>query len=608
MAAPPPELLAEALATDAPLRGEARSAARELSRRYEEINLLYSIDESSAPSHPSARRCHRILSDVADVLARQASSLWVLDPAEQTLHLARRGRRGSAADPDRRPDSVTAPRLPRAAAARWNRGRGSPDPTMDPRPQGQEASSRSRSTSRRATGRRVRSACSAGRQATNVRFTAGDERLLTTIASQVGAALETHRLMAESVRRERLERELELAHNLQLKLLPDASCFEGIHVAARCVPADSVGGDFYHLFRLSGDRYGVMIGDVSSHGFSAALIMAMVMSAAAIYAQEADPPAEVLRRLHRALIDELESTEMHLSIFYGVVDPAAGTLRYANAGHPRVPHRRGGVPNASGREPAAREAGRRVRWGSSVALSSDLLCLFTDGLSDAFAPTGAWRARRGSGQVPDARLPAAEILDHLFRIAGRARQPSQDDRTAVLEDLRRCVAKRSLGRTTSTPTSAQDREAVDPARTTKCEIGRHRRAHPSPRRRGASPRRRRKPTTTRGRAASGVRWRARRGDRVRQRPAAGSGRAGRGRRPSGGGTSVQHHHAADLRLLERPVRPAHVLMVRRRWRMDHGAPGGKAYGALSVGVRTVAGSSDSSRSAAGRSAGGPWSP
>src|SRR5690606_31518430 len=133
---------------------------------------------------------------------------------------------------------------------------------------------------------------------------------------------------------ERMGREMELAHDLQLKLLPSTEQFQGdAEVAARCVPAESVGGDFYHLFRLPGGRLGVMIGDVSSHGFGAALIMALTMSAVAIHASEGDPPAEVLRRVHAALIDELENTEMYMTLFYGVIDPAAGTLTYANAGH-----------------------------------------------------------------------------------------------------------------------------------------------------------------------------------------------------------------------------------------------------------------------------------
>src|SRR5690606_40455129 len=145
-------------------------------------------------------------------------------------------------------------------------------------------------------------------------FTAGDQKLMMAIASQVGAAVENSRLVAASLREERMVRELELAHDLQLKLLPPLDQFDGYaEVAARCVPAESVGGDFYHLFRLPGGRLGVMIGDVSSHGFGAALIMALTMSAVAIHASEGDPPAEVLRRVHRTLIDELETTERYLT-------------------------------------------------------------------------------------------------------------------------------------------------------------------------------------------------------------------------------------------------------------------------------------------------------
>src|SRR5690606_14171650 len=116
-------------------------------------------------------------------------------------------------------------------------------------------------------------------------FSAGDQKLISAIASQIGAAVENSRLVAESLQRERWARELELAHDLQLKLLPPLGPFEGYaEVAARCVPADSVGGDFYHLFRLPEGRVGVMIGDVSSHGFGAALIMALTMSAVGIHA------------------------------------------------------------------------------------------------------------------------------------------------------------------------------------------------------------------------------------------------------------------------------------------------------------------------------------
>jgi phosphoserine phosphatase RsbU/P len=168
------------------------------------------------------------------------------------------------------------------------------------------------------------------------RFTASDQKLLAAIASQVGSALENHRLIRESLAQERVAREMELAHNLQMKLLPAAEQFEGAEVAARVQPAEQVGGDFFHLLHLPQDRIGVMIGDVSTHGFPAALIMALSMSAASIYALEVGRPSVVLRRLDDALRDELETTEMYLSLFYGVLDAGEGSLTYSNAGHPHA--------------------------------------------------------------------------------------------------------------------------------------------------------------------------------------------------------------------------------------------------------------------------------
>ncbi|MFW6193144.1 MAG: PP2C family protein-serine/threonine phosphatase, partial [Gemmatimonadota bacterium] len=96
-------------------------------------------------------------------------------------------------------------------------------------------------------------------------FRAADRELVAAIASQVGAALENGRLVREELARERLRAELGLAHDLQLRLLPDPDDFRDLFdVAARCDPADSVGGDFYQLARLPGDRLGVLLGDVSS--------------------------------------------------------------------------------------------------------------------------------------------------------------------------------------------------------------------------------------------------------------------------------------------------------------------------------------------------------
>ncbi|HVG43895.1 MAG TPA: SpoIIE family protein phosphatase, partial [Longimicrobium sp.] len=269
-------------------------------------------------------------------------------------------------------------------------------------------------------------------------FSAGDLKLLSAIASQIGAAVENSRLIEESLRQQRLDREMELAHDLQLKLLPPLEQFAAYaEVAARCVPAESVGGDFYHLFRLPGNRLGVLIGDVSSHGFGAALIMALTMSAVAIHASEGDPPAEVLRRTHLALIDELETTEMYLTLFYGVIDPAEGTIAYANAGHShawRVPAE--GAPQRLAVTDPPFGIVDRSTYGEATApweAKRDLLFLFTDGLSDALERGEVEGEKALVEEVVRLRAsPADEIVLRLFERVGEAGTVPPDDRTALL--------------------------------------------------------------------------------------------------------------------------------------------------------------------------------
>ena len=423
---------------------EARSAAHELSERYEEINLLYSIAEILASFLSMEQASTRMLQEVADVLGARRAALWVADETSQELHLkaevGEEGLEGPIPIDDGR--SVTARVFRERQPVNLERGDQLPEGLLrEPRPRGEEPylSVPVNYTPPDGGSRTVGVITLVGRR-TDVRFSAGDLRLLTAIASQVAAALETQRLVMESVRRERVEREMELAHDLQLKLLPDAARFApGARLAARCVPADSVGGDLYHLFELPGARLGLVIADVSSHGFSAALIMALTMSAIAIYAQESGRPGEALRRVHESLIDELESTEMYLTILFAVVDPGRREVTWANAGHPHafVVRADGAVDRLEATSPplgtfALPDYGEeRAPWGED----GDLLLLFTDGLSDAFSgESGIGGEKALIEQVVAMRdREPQEILDHIFDAAGdEESEIPPDDRTAVL--------------------------------------------------------------------------------------------------------------------------------------------------------------------------------
>ncbi len=420
----------------------------ELSERYEEINLLYSISETLGSILRLEDATHAILNEVCDVLAAERGSLWVHDPAQGVLRIVasvgRDGRRGVLAVDD--DDSVTAGVFREGRPVMFgpssDRRVGMGEPPLKERRAKQRGQDTVLSVPIQysppsGVSRTVGVINLMGRRTTE-RFNASDQKLLSAIASQVGAAIENNRLIEKTLTQERMGREMQLAHDLQMKLLPAVDRFKHAEVAARVRPAELVGGDFYQLFPLSGGRVGVMIGDVSTHGFPAALIMALVMSAAAIYAAEGGSPAGVLARIDGAVRDELESTEMYLTLFYGVIDPSAHRLLYANAGHPHAfrvepsgtASRLCATDPPMGIAPDGRYSEESSEWESG-----DLLLLFTDGLSDLLA-----QGRRGNGEdrviaeVVEARSESADVIvDRLFALAAESEgEMPADDRTALL--------------------------------------------------------------------------------------------------------------------------------------------------------------------------------
>ncbi len=151
-----------------------------------------------------------------------------------------------------------------------------------------------------------------------------DSALLRTARD---AAVETSRLGAE----------LEEAYRIQAALLPPADqALHGWHIEASIVPAVELGGDFYDLLDLPGGRLGLVIGDVSGHGAASALLGAWTQGMiAAVTASEPDP-GRVLAQINAALRPRLPR-RMMVTLAYMVIDPQAGTIEFANAGHP-FPH------------------------------------------------------------------------------------------------------------------------------------------------------------------------------------------------------------------------------------------------------------------------------
>ncbi len=411
----------------------------ELTERYEEIHLLYTISETLGSIVHMEDAARAILREICDTMGAKRGSLWLFSPRADNLILtATVGNDGD--HPPFRPDqadTVTSmvfrdqrPVIASRAPTREERARGLTGDSFIAVP--------IRYTPPTGESRTLGVMELIGRRGEES-YSVADQKLLWAIASQVGSALENKRRQEESLAQERMGREMELAHDLQQKLLPDAECFEGAEAAARVSPAEQVGGDFYQLFQLSRGRVGVMLGDVSLHGFPSALIMTLTMSAAGIYAREHDSPARVLRDLDDALREELETTEMFLTVFYGVIDPGAGTLVYSNAGHPHafLVHGDGAQDRLRATDPPVGFAGPDS-YGETLlswASGSDLMLLFTDGLSDTLASSS-----RGDGEQRiletvafHRHRSASAIIEELFDLTTGAEPPVLgDDRTALV--------------------------------------------------------------------------------------------------------------------------------------------------------------------------------
>lgn len=421
---------------------EVEHAAWELAERYEEINLLYTTSEILGRTVSLEEAATRILREICETVGARRAAILVHDRVTDTLQVvtalgfaAEDAIPIASGDPsavsarvfrEQRALLVDEGEMPCDAERSYRRGVLLSVPILWTNPGS-------------STGLPL-GVVNLSERRRGSTFTAGDEKLVFSIATQIGTAIQNTRLVRASVAQQRLQQEMQLAHDLQMKLLPNVeSVAPEATVAARVAPADSVGGDFYHLFRLGGGRTGILIGDVSSHGYRAALIMALAMSAAAIHAQVTEAPAELLNRMRISLQDELSTTEMFISMFYAVIDPVAGRVRYANSGHPHafIVRRDGRAERLAALNPplgmqAARPFEAERRWHAD----DDLLVLFTDGLSDA---RDRFDRKLGEQRLLDLVREARDdrpsaVVDRVFATvqAHTIGTPRRDDLTLVV--------------------------------------------------------------------------------------------------------------------------------------------------------------------------------
>ena len=280
-------------------------------------------------------------------------------------------------------------------------------------------------------------------------FTEDHKRTLTTLAAQIAIALENARLYEQIARQERrLERDLQVARELQIRLLPEnMPKVAHLEVAAKFSPARTIGGDLYDFIPYSLSRLGIVIGDVSGKGAPAAIYAALVSGILRSHAPIEPAPAEMLSAVNFSL-GERRIEAQYICLLYAVWDDQKRTLQVANSGLPRplFVHdgkmetiEAAGIPLGLFDEAEYDEFTFKAKPG-------DMFVFFSDGILDASNRAGEMFGRSAVERViascgeqsPDC------VVNSLFQAVEEhaAGEPTFDDQTVVAIKVKGSLAKR----------------------------------------------------------------------------------------------------------------------------------------------------------------------
>src|SRR5258708_3112815 len=223
------------------------------------------------------------------------------------------------------------------------------------------------------------------------RFTEDHLKVLTTLASVAAIRVENTRLMEARLQQERLERELQLASEIQQRLQPTAPPqVDGYELQGISFPCYEIGGDYYDFIKRPDGRMVIALGDVSGKGTAAALLMSSLH--AAIHAQTGshDSLVGTISAVNRYLADNIPSNRF-VTLFCAELDPVSGSLSFLNAGHnpPLIVHASGTVEQlAAGGLPLGIKADAEYREGRTQLQPGDVLVIYSDGVTEASSPSG----------------------------------------------------------------------------------------------------------------------------------------------------------------------------------------------------------------------------
>jgi sigma-B regulation protein RsbU (phosphoserine phosphatase) len=269
-------------------------------------------------------------------------------------------------------------------------------------------------------------------------FTEDHRRTMMTLAAQVAIAIENARLYEEIARQERrLERDLALARELQMRLLPQTlPKLAHLELAAKFTPARAIGGDLYDFIPYSLSRLGIVIGDVSGKGAPAAIYAALVSGILRSHAPIEPGPAEMLSAVNLSLAERRIEAQF-VSLIYAVWDDEHRTLLVANSGLPRPIHVHDGkntVIEATGLPLGLFDDADYDEFRFKMK-PGDMFVFFSDGILDARNRSGELFGRgRAEKVVAECAGRSADcVVDSLFKAAAEhsAGVETFDDQTVV---------------------------------------------------------------------------------------------------------------------------------------------------------------------------------
>ncbi len=244
--------------------------------------------------------------------------------------------------------------------------------------------------------------------------------------------------------KERLMRELEIAHTIQQKFLPTSTPgLEGYRIAASCQPAYEVGGDYFDYLPLDENRLGIVIGDVSNKGISAAFFMTLVKGYLKALTAHYDRPADILCETNRLFYQEVEAGYF-ISMIFGILNRQTAEFTFSRAGHNPLLHLTGRAGESQWKTPPGVGIGilpdqkfREIIREEKISLNTgDMIVLYTDGYTEAMNDRQQeFEEERFKALVEKNKEKSPEALIAVIEnaiLTWQGKQPAMDDRTLVV--------------------------------------------------------------------------------------------------------------------------------------------------------------------------------